>query len=191
MSTTVKIVLVLIAGALFTCLAAGAVGFFLFSVTDLEISKIVDFSAQQLFNRGRMIAEYDVPAGFSTVFSADLAGYQLVGYTGEDGHSHIYFFQLPEDLFIDSADLGSEVRASFPGSTESYSNIRVVDSRPGIIAGQEVTLFISEGMNHEGEPFREISATFQGKKGQVLVVFSCPQKSWNQVEVETFLASIR
>ena len=191
MSTTVKIILALIFGTMLTCLAVGVLGLYLFRANHLNIVDLLIDQPLKAIRVGHSIADYDLPAGFRNVFSAKLAGYEMVGYTGADGHSHIYFFQLPADLNVDLSGIESEVRASFPGSTESYLDIRVVDSRLATIAGQEVTLVISEGMNHEGEPFREISTTFQGKKGQVLVVFSCPQASWNQLEVETFLASIR
>lgn len=191
MSTTGKIIVAVLLGAMFTCLAAGVLGLFLFGVTDVKASELVEMSPIKALQVGSKIARYEVPDGFSSVFSARLAGYEMVGYTSEDGHSHIYFFQLPADVTFDPTNLDSDFRESFPGSTESYKDLRVVDSRPETIAGQEVTLIISEGMNHEGTPFREVSAMFQGQRGQVLVVFSCPQDAWNQVEVETFLASIR
>jgi hypothetical protein len=35
-----------------------------------------------------------------------------------------------------------------------------------------------------------VSAIFQGKDGQALVVFERPASSWDQAEVDSFLASI-
>lgn len=191
MSTTVKILLALIAGTLLLCVAAGFVGLFLFRSTGMAVSNLVKTDPEHAVRVGSEIAEYDVPEGFPEVFTAKLAGYEMIGYTGSDGHSHIYFFQLPPGVTVDLSNLESELQKTFPASAESYLNVRVIDSHPGTIAGQDVTLVISEGTNHDGETFREISAAFQGKGGQALVVFSRPTASWDQAEVDNFLASIR
>jgi hypothetical protein len=191
MSTTLKILIAIVAGTLLICLAAGLIGIFLFRSTGLVIANQVQAQPEKAVRVGSEIAEYDVPEGFPDVFSAQLAGYKMVGYTGSDSHSHIYFFQLPADVTVDLSDMEKELKQTFPSSTDSYRDIRVVDTQPGRIAGQDVTLVISEGINHEGETFREVSAAFQGNGGQAMVVFSRPIASWNQAEVDTFLASIR
>jgi hypothetical protein len=190
MSTTVKIILAFVAGALLICMAAGVVGVLLFRAAGSTVTSLIKSDPETAVRVGSEIAEYEIPEGFPDVFSAQLAGYEMTGYTGSDGHSHIYFFQLPAGVSVDVSKLESELQSTFPDRNRPYTDIRVVDTQPGTIAGQEVTLVISEGTNHEGEPFREVSAAFEGKDGQALVVFSRPTASWDQAEVDTFLASI-
>jgi hypothetical protein len=66
----------------------------------------------------------------------------------------------------------------------------VLGSQSGIIMGQEVELVTSEGTNHEGQADRQVSAIFQGNGGQAMVMFERPVESWDQAEVDGFLASI-
>jgi hypothetical protein len=190
MNTTLKIILAFLAGALLVCLAAGVVGILLFRATGFSVAGLGETDPERAVNVASESCEYDLPIGFTDAFSVELIGYKLIGYTGIDGHSHIYFLQLPTDVVIDLSDIESEFQKLLPANTGSYRDIRVVATQPGKIAGQEVTLAISEGTNHKGEPFREVSTVFQGKDGQVLVVFSRPTASWNQVEVDRFLESI-
>jgi hypothetical protein len=191
MNTTIKIFIALVAGALLTCLAAGVVSVYLFRSAGSAAAGLLKSNPEEVVRVGGEIAEYDLPEGFPEVFSAQLAGYEMIGYTGSDGHSHIYFFQLPAGVTVDVSNMGGELQKTFPDGAGTNQDVRVVDSQPGTIAGQEVTLVLSEGMNKDGKPFRELSAAFQGKGGQALVVFSRPTAAWDQDEVDRFLASIR
>jgi hypothetical protein len=191
MNTTLKIILAIVAGALLICLAAGVVGIYLFRSAGSAVAGLVETDPEKAVRVGSESFEYDVPEDFTDVFSAELVGYKLTGYTGSDGHSHIYFLQLPADVAVDMSDMESELHKLLPASADSYNDVRVVDSQPVTIAGQDVTLVVSEGTNHDGETFREVSAAFQGKSGQVFFVFSRPSASWDQTEVDNFLASIQ
>lgn len=191
MNTTVKIILALVAGALLTCLAAGVAGVYLFRSAGLAAAELVKTNPEKVVRVGSEIAEYNLPEGFPESFSVQLAGYEMIGYTGSDGHSHIYFFQLPAGVTVDVSNMGSELQKIFPEGAGTNKDVRVVDSLPGTIAGQDVTMIISEGTNHDGKTFREVSAAFQGKGGQAVVVFSRPISAWDQDEVDRFLGSIR
>jgi hypothetical protein len=74
---------------------------------------------------------------------------------------------------------------------QAIRKIEVVDQVPATIRGQETTLVVSEGMNHDSQPFRQITAIFPGDGGQAMVVFERPADQWDQAEVDTFIASIR
>lgn len=191
MNTTLKILIAFLAGALLICVIAGVAGFLVFRSAGSAVSDLVRTDPGQFVREGTENYTYDLPEGFADVFSVDLAGYQLTGYTGSDGHSHIYFLQLPPDVVVDVADMESELEKILPTGAKPYSNVQVVDSKPGRIAGQDVTLVTSEGTNRDGDNFREVSTVFQGGDGQIVVVFSRPTASWDQAEVDDFLASIR
>jgi len=188
MSTAGKIIIALIAGSLLICLAVGVIGVLFFRSTNSVVNRIMDPVAA--VSVGSEIAEFEVPEGFDDPFSAHLAGYRMVAYTGTDGYSHIYFFQMPPGETIDVSNMESEFQRTF-STSDSFTDMQVVDTGPVTIAEQDVTLVTSEGTNHDGDPYREVTAVFQGKGGQALVVFSRPTASWDQAEVDAFLASIR
>jgi hypothetical protein len=190
MSTPLKIIIGLLIGSVVLCTVA-AVGMVLFARaagTVIEQAFVTDLA--QVADISSEIAVYTLPEGFGQPFAAQAAGSSIVGYTGNDGRSHIYFFQLPAGVHIDPSELEKQARQAAPSNVK-VNNIHVVERRPGVIAGQEVTLIISEGLNHSDEPFREVSAIFEGKSGQALVTFSRPTAAWDDAEVEAFLASIQ
>ena len=112
-----------------------------------------------------------------------LAGASLVGYTGSDNHSHIYFFQAPANVKVDQAEMERQLSQAIENGDDPTD---VVDMVPSRLCGQDTTLLVSEGVNSDGDAFRQVSGMFQGKGGQALVVFERPVSNWDQAEVDTF-----
>jgi hypothetical protein len=192
MNRTNKIILGLAAGAAVICLCAAAGSLFFLRTTGRVLGKAIDASQADVEKVAGGIASYTLPAGFGEGYAIQVAGFSMVSYTGEDGHSHVYFFQLPEGVHVDQAELERRFRESARSQDSNWDRqTEVVDQVPATIAGQEVTLVVSEGVNHAGQSFRQISGMFQGQGGQALVVFERPPESWDQAEVDEFLASIR
>ena len=135
------------------------------------------------------IADYSLPAGFGDGHAVSIAGFSLVSYTGDDGHSHIYLMQAPSGLTVDEELLERRMREA-TGSNE-WAEITVVERQPCTIRGKETTLVISEGMNHDGERYRSASGVFEGNGGLALVNISTPSESWDQEMVDTFIESLR
>lgn len=136
------------------------------------------------------IADFNLPSGFSESFAAHLMGYSTVGYLGNDGHSHIYLFQLEAGKRIDQAELEKLLREADPKAAPERTNYRVVGSQPAMIMGQDVELQVIDGSNHDGDTFRQVTGSFQGRGGPAVVVFERPLDSWNEAELNAFLASI-
>ncbi len=60
----------------------------------------------------------------------------------------------------------------------------------GTIRGQAVTLVTGQGVNSDGQAYRTVTGTFQGKGGPALLSVESPASSWNQDAVDRFIASI-
>lgn len=191
MSTTVKVILGIIAGGIFLCLLLGAAGLILFSWTSRTVSQAVQSDPVQVSEIGGTIADYDLPAGFDDAYSKQVAGFDLVVYTSQDGHSHVYFFQLPQGVHVDMDEIQRRLEQAAGEPSNIHMSSRVIDKIPATICGQQTTVVIGEGTNSDGQTYRTASAVFQGKGGQALVVFERPTSSWDQAEVDAFLASIR
>ena len=78
-----------------------------------------------------------------------------------------------------------------PGSSDPDTRMTVIENRPVTVRGQEVMLVISDGVNHEGDSYRQGMVAFQGKGGPALVVLSESLDLWSDETVNAFLASIQ
>lgn len=192
MNTTLKIILVIVAGAALTCALLGAGAFLTLRATTKTLDTVFEGNPAKAEDMAASIASYSLPAGFGDPSAAQLAGVTFVSYTGEDGHSHIQFFQLPAGVQLDPVEIEKQMRSSVGAAgREGPRDAKVVDRLPAKIAGQDVTLVVSEGINSDGQPFREVIGMFQGKGGQALVVYETPVSSWDQAQVDAFIASIQ
>ena len=192
MNNTVKIILGITAGIVILCLCGAVSGLLLFRSTGWVLSETFNTDANEVENVSGSIADYTVPAGFGEAYTTQVAGFSMVSYTGDDNHRHIYFFQLPAGIQVDQAEIERQLQDAAPEDSQRWvDRMEVVDRQPATICGQDVTLVTSEGLNHDKQPFRQVSAMFQGRGGQALVVFSAPVVAWDQAVVDEFLASIQ
>ncbi len=191
MSKTTMIILGILAGTVMLCAAAALGSYSLIQAAGWVFGPQIQAGVRPVVDVSGKIADYTLPAGFGDGYAAEMAGYSLVGYTGDDGHSHIYFFQLPSTVQVDQSDLESQLQSAkgFQGA-DGRSAVQKVDSLSTTIAGQPAQLVVSQGTNSDGQSFREVTAIFQGKGGQALVSFERPVSRWDQAEAEAFIASI-
>ncbi len=192
MSTLVKLTIAICAVFLIACvgvtiLAAGSLGAVgLVAARTIQVNPaVVDASASR-------IADFTLPSGYRAEATAEIAGYVYVSYAPGDGHSHIQFIQGPKDAVVDQATVEGYLQQA--GAKAGYydrKGSRVVGTGEATIRGQAVTLLIAEAINHDGQPFRTVSAAFQGKGGPAFVSVESPISSWNQEMVDQFIASIR
>jgi hypothetical protein len=140
MNNTAKIILGLVAGAVVLCLCIGVSGLVLFRSTGWAVREAFNTDANDVKNVSASIAEYTLPEGFEGGTTMQVAGFDMVSYTGNDGYSHIYFFQLPAGVQLDPAEMERKLRetAGEPGGNTAQG-IEVVDQIPATIRGQETT----------------------------------------------------
>lgn len=135
------------------------------------------------------IADFELPKGYVSEFSAEMAGYTLATYKGTSAPSHLYLIQSEKET--DGEELERMLTQLAPGSSNPDTRMTVIENRPVTVRGQEVTLVISDGVNHEGDSYRQAVVAFEGKGGPALLVFSESLDLWNDETVGAFLASIQ
>jgi hypothetical protein len=139
------------------------------------------------------IAAYSLPEAYSDEFTASLFGYQIVSMTGPDASCHIFLVQAPDDADIDAEDLkkrADDLKSPYASGRKSPHELRVVETRPISLRGESATLVVSEGINGDDEPYREVNALFEGRGGPALVNISAPVDLWDWEVVNEFLESI-
>jgi hypothetical protein len=135
-----------------------------------------------------MIADFEVPAGFTPELGAHLLGYSLASYKGAADPSHLYLIQSENKT--DEAELQKMLEQMAPGASDRTTRTTVIENRPVTVRGQEATLVISEGTNHEGLLYRQAMVVFEGKGGPAMLLFIDTVENWDQVAVDALVQSI-
>jgi hypothetical protein len=139
------------------------------------------------------IADFTVPDGFSPGFSMNLAGSTMVGYDHSDGRSHIFLMQAPDSAGITAEELEQQMRDAI-ASSQGQSPTEVVESEEVAltILGQDVTGVMGRGTSSEDNAdYRVLTVPFAGKGGPAILIIERPEASWDQAEVDTFIASFQ
>lgn len=143
---------------------------------------------------GAKIADYEVPAGYSSEFGTSFFGFDLVALTSgeEDAANLIFLMQFPAWVNMDEAQMEEQLRQSIDRQTERRNvQLQVVGQSIVTIRDQEVTLTTSEGTDEAGRTFRQVIGVFQGKGGPTMLMIMGRAENWNQAAIDAFIASIR
>jgi hypothetical protein len=141
---------------------------------------------------GEKITGYTLPAGYREQFAVDLLGYQLVSLEGSTPNCHIYLLQAPKETTADIEKLKEQARQlEGEKKSEDLRDIRVVEVRTTNLRGQDVDVLVGEGVNSEEQPYREVTALFEGRGGPALVNISSPVSLWDWDQVDQFLSSLQ
>ena len=191
MNNTFKVVLGFLAGAILTCIAIAVLGFVFFTTITRSVLRNMQASPGEAEQVAQGIADFTLPDGYSPAVASRFAHFELVGYNGPDGRSHIYLFQLPPAIHVDQAELERQFQnsAGNPGQTNGRE-MKVIEEQAVTIRGEATTLVISEGTNGDGQLYRSANAAFAGKDGQALLSFSGLTNAWDQAMIDSFIASI-
>ncbi len=179
MSTPIRIRTVIVVAMLVVCLG-GLAGCSIRS------------DAQHVNTAAAKIAEFSLPAGYASEATAEVGGYLYVSYAPGDGHSHIILVQAPQNADVDQATLEKYIQQA--GQNRGYNRqtrTQVVGQKQATVRGQTITFVINEGTNSDGQAYRSMTGSFQGKGGAALLSIESPIGSWNQAAVDQFIASIR
>lgn len=192
MNTTLKLVLGFLAGAVLTCVLVAVLGLTLFRATALSILSGVQAQPGEAASIAQEIADFTLPAGYSSAVAADFADFELVGYNGPDGTSHIYLMQLPPAVRVDLAELESQLQSSTTDQGNANGlDMHVIEQQSVTIRGQATTLVVSEGTNGQGQSIRSANAAFEGKDGQALLSFSGHTAGWDAAMIDAFIDSMK
>lgn len=157
----------------------------LFACTTMEVTNDPQHAEEAVAE----IADFDLPMGYEPELSTKMLGYTLAAYKGKSGPSHLYLIQSEKES--DGEELARMLTQLSPGSSDPNTRMTVIENRPVTVRGQETMLIMSDGINSEGESYRQVAVAFQGKGGPALLVFSESLDAWNQAGVDEFLDSIQ
>ncbi len=189
MNRTVKLILFIAGTTLVLGLSMLVAGFIIIRSAGWLFTNVLESDPASITEVGRDIAEYDVPERFNDVYALEVAGFSMVAYRDKVTDGHIFLVQLPDSVDFNPATLEQQFRQA--AGTETLAEVAVIQHIPLWIRGQETTLVISEGFNHDNEQYRSASAIFTGKGGQALINISGPAEGWDQSMVESFVASLQ
>ncbi len=158
-------------------------------IATLSACKSVTMSDEKVEAVAASIVDFDLPAGYTAEFSANLMGYSLASYINADGHSHLYLIQSENEL--DGEKLEQGLEKLVPDIYDSHTRMTILEKLPVTFRGQEVNAIFSEGVDSENGTYRQVTVAFQGKGGPALLVFSEPATKWNQEYVLNLLASMQ
>ena len=158
-------------------------------LTACSVDIALNTDADQVAQDAAQIADFEPPSGFTPEFSASLKGYLLVSYTVQGENSHLYLIQSSDPQ--DADQLTRMLGQMAPNTQDAQTRTTVLETRAVTLRGEETTLILSEGVNSEGDRYRQATAAFTGKGGPALVSFSQPLDRWNTDTVLTFLVSLR
>ncbi len=189
MNRPLKFFLIIAGGALTLLLSLLVAGFIMLRSAGWVLTHVIDSEPASVTEVGRSIADYDVPDRYADAYAVEVADFSMVTYHNVDTDGHIYLLQMPETMQVDPAVLETQLRVA--SGTEVLAEVAVVHHMPCRIRGQETTLVISEGLNHDNRPYRSASAIFPGKGGQALINISGPIEDWDQTMVDSFVGSFQ
>lgn len=148
-------------------------------------------TGEQAAERAAEIAQFELPAGFSPEAGVSLAGTTMVTYSHSDGVSHIFVIQAPESSGMTAAQLEQALRDSLANS-QSAGAIEMQDTEeiPLTIRGEQVTGLMGTGQSSsDNMSYTALTVPFTGDGGPALLLIQRPTDSWDQAEVDAFLAS--
>ena len=148
-------------------------------------------TGDQAAERAAEIAQFELPAGFSPEAGVSLAGTTMVTYSHSDGRSHIFLIQAPESSGMTAAQLEQSLRDSL-ASSQGAGAVEMQDTEevPLTIRGEQVTGLMGTGQSSsDNTSYSALTVPFTGDGGPALLMIQRPTDSWDQAEVDTFLAS--
>ncbi|MEP7355748.1 MAG: hypothetical protein ABI847_00750 [Anaerolineales bacterium] len=192
MNSTLKVILGVVGGALLTCVAIAVLGLVFFGTITRAVLRNTQAKPGEAEQIAQEIADFTLPDGYSAAMASRIAHFELVGYNGPDGHSHIYLFQLPPAIHVDQVQLERQFQDTTGNPSQTSGRaMTVIEEQAVTIRGEATTLVISEGTNGAGELYRSANTAFWGKDGQALLSFSGLTSDWDQTMIDAFIASVR
>ncbi|UCC87670.1 MAG: hypothetical protein JSV81_22920 [Anaerolineales bacterium] len=192
MSRGLRVVLLVVAVALFLCCVAG-LGVTLLGTRLVGRAFITNPDRVQAV--GRAIADYEVPPDYEEIFAMNIMGVKMVAIGPADPAADILLImlmQFPGGVDISREEMERQVRRALARQTGLGSaDMTSVGQEEVVIKGETITLEVREGANDRGQNLRQISGLFQGKGGPAMLMVTGEVASWDQAMLDRFIESIR
>ncbi len=174
------------------CLAACGVMALVFWQGGRQFARSVKTNPTDVAQLGKKIADFDLPAGYVQGTGMSIFMYDFVVYTPGDnsGGMLIMLMQFRTGESYSSEQMQQALEQQ---SGQGGTSMTVVQTYETTIRGQTSTVVIEDGESTAGTGItvRQLTTTFPGKNGPVMLMMSGAKESWDQDLVDQFIASIR
>ncbi len=196
MTRNTKIILAVVVGLLVLCCACSILALVVGPMLLFRAGDSNFVSSEDAPATAAQIADFTLPAGFYPSGGMNTFGISFVAYEHNDGVSHLFLFQAPSWAGGNAEAMRRQMEQQMQRSATTFgndrlSNLRSVETVQVTVRDQPATFTVMEGTNSDGMPYRMMSGMFQGRNGLVFLTIARPAASWNQGEIDAFLASIQ
>jgi hypothetical protein len=192
MSRGLRVILGIVAIALFLCCVAG-LGVTLLGTRLVGRAFITNPERVQVV--GREIADYDVPSNYEEMFAMNIMGIKMVAIGPSDPAADlmlIMLMQLPAGMEVNQGEMQRQIERALAQQTGLGSaDMTSVGQEEVVIKGETITMTAREGTSDRGEQLRQISGLFQGRGGPAMLMVTGEAGAWDQEMLDSFMASIR
>jgi hypothetical protein len=192
MSRSTRIILAVMAIALFLCCVAG-LGVALLGTRLVGRAVITD--PDRVATVSSQIADFQIPPGYEQMFASNVAGVKMVALSPADpqaGFMVIMLLQLPAPTGSNQKEMERQMARALAQQTGVGSaDLEVTGQEQVTIKGETVALTVRDGTTQDGQTLHQVSGLFPGQGGPTLLVITGLTEDWDQSAVDRFIASIR
>ena len=187
MSRNTKILLGVLAGLLGLC-ACSVFG--IVALGGILFSRVATVAPDRVESVAVQVGVPELPE-YAPEWALDLLGIKAVGYRA--GSQHVMMATIPANIEMNMEEIQRQMERAVrdrDGYRWNSNEMKVVGQETRVIAGQQVEVMIAEGAGSNG-PFRQLSGLYENPTGRTFFIISGPIASWNDVEVDGILKSLK
>lgn len=141
----------------------------------------------------RSIVDYELPPGYAEHSATDVFVYQMALINNDDAVDAPTFMLINYQWFmnVDTRKMVEDMQLTFEqNSGDSATEWTTTGEYQTVINGQTVDVLVMESRSRNGYLFRQLTTSFKGKSGNVLLIVQGGVNSWDEELVQAFMASI-
>lgn len=141
----------------------------------------------------RLIVDYELPPGYAETSATDVVVYQMALISNEDAVDAPTFMLIHYQWFmnVNTRKMVEDMQPTFEqNSGDSATQWTTTDQYQTTVNGQTVDVLVMESLSRNGYRSRQLTTSFKGKSGNVLLIVQGGVNSWDEALVQAFMASI-
>lgn len=141
----------------------------------------------------RSIVDYELPPGYAETSATDVVVYQMALISNEDAVDAPTFMLIHYQWFmnVNTRKMVEDMQPTFEqNSGDSATQWTTTDQYQATVNGQTVDVLVMESLSRNGYRSRQLTTSFKGKSGNVLLIVQGGVNSWDEALVQAFMASI-
>ena len=185
-SSTLYIVLVIMLSSCILLFGAGII--LTFCGVNIPFIEMFTEDPAEIHEIASDFIDYDLSPGYREQIAANIFGIGKMVILDNDLMQVFFFLKIPAVVPIGKGQVLHQMIYSLENL--GGVNMTYTGEWPATIRGQKVMVQEYQDESDIGPSIHQISATFKGKSGNVLLIIIGPVSSWSQTEIKAFLGSI-